>query len=200
MFGSNKPGGVILHDDLDKINPSPNRTIKRDWREDIPRYIFLSFLILIYFILFLLSFQWINSYDISVMYVGWFIIIIALLALAIISIGSLTVFLYGMSLEARRKTLINVLEHQTTINAMQNLTDQFFNVATERMKHSHFMGVQNLTYSPTNTRNEIPHEETVLNENVPIIEAELPILEDMQSSGLIGRSGNSILLGFSKDD
>ena len=198
MSGNNKSGGVLLYDSLDKPNPS-TPTIKRDWREDIPRYVFLSFLILLILILFLLSFQWINSYDSNVMYVGWFIIILVLIALAIVCIGSLTVFIYGMSLEARRKSLINVFEYQTNIDNMQNVLTPYFRAMEERMKHTLFAGIQNLTYSPSSVHN-VPVQEEKIQEDIPIIEAELPILDDMRNNGLIGRSGNSILLGWSDDE
>ena len=119
------------------------------------------------------------------------------ISLISICIGSAWLLIYSLFTDIRKKQLVNIMDYQTTINRMHNLTNPFFDVAKIRAANSTFQGIQNLTYSPTNTRNTTALENTTPEETAEmIITEDMPVLAELQDKGLIGRSGNSLLLGF----
>lgn len=192
---NNKPGGTFLYDSLDKENPKP-KTDKADWRERIPFYTFLSFLILVAIGLFIAALQMLNSYDERVIWIGQGIILIEFLSIVLLAFGRISIYLYTEYNKAHKERLINVFEYQTTYDKLDNILTPYFAAMQERMHNTIFAGVQNLTYSPSSTRSELPQEQKQIDIDTPVIMEELPALETLQRDGLIGRSGNSILLGF----
>lgn len=196
---NNKPGGTFLYDSLDIPNPVIKTPIGQ--RNRNPLYTFLSSILGSGF--FLLYHYWcyqmIESYEPTYQTIGWVMLILlytciaALLIMAVIILAT-----WGMN-RAKREGLINLMEHQTTIDRMGRVEHQYFDIMGRRMDQSLFTGVQNLTYSPQNTQHMsapiLPIEEPTIDDTIAL-EEDLPVLKSLQEQGMIGRSGNSILLGF----
>lgn len=200
-MSNNKPGNVFLYDSLDKQNADQKKPEqKQDTRNQAVFYMFLVFIVMLIFILYLLSFQWLQSFDDRVVVAGSIVFYAVTLSIALLAISSVALFIYSTFIKIQRDKLVNVMEHQTTINSLNGILTPYFDVAMHRADRSIFQGVQNLTYSPTSTKHVAGTEQTeIINPDVPLLESELPVLEEMQSSGVIGRSGNSILLGWSNE-
>lgn len=199
---SNKPGNVLLYDSLDKPNANQQIAHKDDWRKDIPKYVFFAFLLLFGLVLFFVAlYGMINSYNDAVVYTGWFIIIAYIFAVVFLVFGRLSIYLYTEYNKANKERLVNVFEYQTTYDKLDNILAPYFDAMQTRMQQSIFAGVQNLTYSPTNTKHEqIQESQKQLDVDTPVVVEELPALEQLQREGMIGRSGSSILIGFESDE
>jgi hypothetical protein len=199
---SNKPGNVLLYDSLDKPNANQQIAQKDDWRKDIPKYVFFAFLLLFGLVFFFVAlYGMINSYNDAVAYTGWFIIISYLFSVVFLVFGRLSIYLYTEYNKANKERLVNVFEYQTTYDRLDNILAPYFDAMQTRMQQSIFSGVQNLTYSPTNTRNEqVQEPQKQIDVDTPVVVEELPALEQLQRDNMIGRSGNSILLGFENDN
>lgn len=196
----NLPGNVFLYDSLDKENQNQVKRAPMSSRNKNPLYILIGgifssgFLLLFHY----WCFQMIESYDPTYQTIGWVMLILLYTCIAALMIMSVIVFsIWGMN-KASRVGLVNLMEHQTTINRMSRVENQYFDIMGRRMDQSLFTGVQNLTYSPHSTQQmsaPIPIDEPTIDEAIALDE-DLPVLKSLQEQGMIGRSGNSILLGF----
>lgn len=199
----NLPGNVFLYDSLDKENPKQHNRAPISNRNKNPLYILLGgifssgFLLLFHY----WCFQMIESYEPTYQTIGWIMLIVLYTCVAALMIMGVIMFsIWGMN-KASRVGLVNLMEHQTTIDRMSRVEAQYFDIMGRRMDQSLFTGVQNLTYSPHNTQQIVPpimpiEDEETIND---VLEEDLPVLKSLQEQGLIGRSGNSILLGFGND-
>jgi len=198
MHQNNKPGGTFLYDSLDIPNPVKDKPTYR--RDKSPLYILIFTLIGSGFILGLhtWAFHLIESYNDTYQIIGWVLLILLYTCIACVLVVSVMAFAVWAMNRANRVGLVNLLEHQTTISKMGRVETQYFDVIGRRMDQSLFDGVQNLTYSPHSTQHmsaPIPEDEPTIDEAITL-EEDLPVLKSLQEQGMIGRSGNSILLGF----
>lgn len=195
---NNKPGNVFLYDSLDIPNEQKKPVHNRE-RSINPVVFIISLIFSTGFFMFLhyWSFQLIESYNEQYQILGWVLLIT--LYLSIVAVLITTVILWGMYgyNKVRRIALINIMEHQTTLDRLQSVETRYLDVMNERARQSLFSGVQNLTYSPSSTSQVIPPSAPVEEPTISAaLEEDLPVLSAMKEQGLIGRSGNSILLGF----
>jgi hypothetical protein len=195
---NNKPGNVFLYDSLDIPNEQKKPVHSRE-RSINPVVFIITLIFSTGFFMFLhyWSFQLIESYNEQYQILGWVLLIT--LYLSIVAVLITTVILWGMYgyNKVRRIALINIMEHQTTLDRLQSVENQYLNVMNERARQSLFSGVQNLTYSPSSTSQVVPPSAPVEEPTISAaLEEDLPVLSAMKEQGLIGRSGNSILLGF----
>lgn len=202
------PGGIIYTDSLDRVNPSQQSqqiNVVRDWRNTM----ILCAMSLFALIFFIGVHYWATlqtgSDTVAYQRIGWFILIIMYIGIAMLFIGAIITAIFYLYNKAQQAGLVNVMQHQSSVDQiMRNGThDRFYDVMRARMDHSVFQGVQNLTYSPTHTRTitggnvaQQMHEQDLEDDTV----MHMPILAEMQSRGLIARSGDSLLIGFMEGD
>lgn len=189
---------MFLYDSLDIPNEQKKPVHNRE-RSINPVVFIISLIFSTGFFMFLhyWSFQLIESYNEQYQILGWVLLIT--LYLSIVAVLITTVILWGMYgyNKVRRIALINIMEHQTTLDRLQSVETRYLDVMNERARQSLFSGVQNLTYSPSSTSQVIPPSAPVEEPTISAaLEEDLPVLSAMKEQGLIGRSGNSILLGF----
>ena len=105
--------------------------------------------------------------------------------------------------KARMAGLVNIFEHQLTIDDIKNnYASDMLKIGMERANKSIFQGISTLTLdvskSSTNTNNNAES----LQEEIADIEDDImpQLFKDLQEKGLIGRSGNSILIGVANDE
>lgn len=112
----------------------------------------------------------------------------------------------------KRAQLVNIMQHQTTIDRIHSgrLHDEhdalaeFLGVARVRAENSTYAGAQNITLDLSNSRNnaesspstDITHPTT---ETEKMQGEELPALLELRARGLINRSDDSLLIGFTRD-
>lgn len=201
-------GGVIYTDSLDRLNPSqqPQQiNIVKDWRNTV----IMSAMSLFALVFFIGVHYWatiqVESDSIAFQRLGWFILIIMYFGIALLFIAAVVVTIFFLYNKAQQAGLVNVMQHQSSVDQImrKGTQDRFYDVMQARMDHSVFQGVQNLTYSPT-TQRTITGGNVAEQMHLQDLEADeimhMPILAEMQSRGLIARSGESLLIGFMEGD
>jgi hypothetical protein len=122
---------------------------------------------------------------------------------SLITLGGAYALFVWFNHKARRANLINVMEHQTTMDVLTRLNaiESYFKVQETRAANSMFAGASNLTYSPTHTKNIESHEPVALLEDTQEQQPEVEMtLEALENNKFIGRSGNSLLVGFGEKE
>lgn len=164
MSEKGKPFNPVLSlkDDLDKPNAS-NQPKSEEWHKSIVPSLFVYTGTLVFFVL--LTIIWIATHSnalVSQVEMTNNYIVTALL------LGIDGILLYGlfhgmefMKNKARRETLINLSEHQATIqhftdqlNQMMRMQDRFMTVLEERAKKSYYQGVLSVADSHDNADTE----------------------------------------------
>lgn len=194
----------FIYDSLDRPNSNQKSGEKITYRSDWRVVAVICFSLLIVAVLLIILHQW-AVYLIMFEFGNWVIVGTILLTsiygtviLALFSALGILAF-YGIN-KARQAGLVNILDHQLTLDALNrlNYAEKMFEVALERANKSIYQGVSTLTldksiaYTGENKTLEEVLEETDTNQD-------LPLFETLQRDGLINRSGNSILIGFSED-
>lgn len=177
---------------------------RHDYR--VVAVIFL-FLIVLLFVFFLLH-QWavyLITYEVGY----WVWVGIALLTgMYLPAIVSLSIFVgigaYWLWNKARKAGLVNALEHQLTVKtlATQNYAKDIFEVARARADKSIYQGVSTLTLDKSkhiSTTGITKEEDDLIEESKEDTET-LPLFSALQSENLILRSGQSLLIGFHKEE
>lgn len=202
IFMKNRSGNVFLYDSEDIRNPDERSIIqKKDWRYIA---VILGFVLIIaLFLIGLLVFAHIiiGSANIGLVKLGWAILIIIYGSLGTLLVGAtMTGILYAYNW-ATKAGLINIMQHQAHVDKMRDVSERYMDVMQTRAMQSTFEGVKNLTYGHTISR--VPQLAAPIDdtEEEEIIEGEIvmPTLEELKREGLIGRSGNSILLGMTDE-
>lgn len=206
---SEKPGGVLLYDSLDRPNAdkkanADNKTyMKIGW--EIALVGVLLFCIMALLLYFIHAWAWSLFQDYEYRNIGMLLLSFMYVSLSILFLGPTVVFIRWLWIKSGRASLINAMEHQTTIQQLMrgNTTTQFFDVMGRRADKSTFASAQNITYSPhhsvsnQNTLPEPTEQDIALD-----VDDEIPAttLQALQDKNYIGRSGNSLLIGFGEDE
>lgn len=200
--------GPFLYDSLDKENPKngtkQESSIDLMW---VPAVVAISLIVLVIATWLYLArldsllLQTYNEGEIAIIQLQRYGIPAGFFIIILLAAFYTARYIY---LKSNRELLINVSEHQTTIREMENytqaFTDRFFDAFEKRMERSLFAGVSTLTWdqsthSQGNT--DVPLLEDV---SVATPDDPLPVLLEMQSRGLINRSGSSLLVGFTHEE
>ena len=203
---SSNTGGVFLYDSADKPNAPVVGAAPRQAQARIDFRVILAVIVgcvvLFCFLVVLHVVAWGMYVDEPYRPLGGFLLALIYGFATLVLMGGASLMLYLGYTKIQRNTLINVLEHQTTMQGLKNLalTDSYMTVANTRAQQSMFAGVQNLTYSPSkHIEGQAP-----LMENLHSVSLEQEQEQDypstiveMERAGLINRSGNSLLVGFS---
>jgi hypothetical protein len=203
-----KPGGVLLYDSLDR----PNADKKQ--QSDTKSYVRFDYklalvgilaLIIVFFFLYLIhSYAWYLYQDYEYRNIGAILLVTIYFSFSAFLLGSVTIFLKYLYTKAERAGLINVMEHQTMLQRLKytSYDGAYFDVMGRKADKSLFTNAQNITYSPHNERHEAQPIQEISDENtaLALTDEPLPELQEMKRQGLIGRSGNSILIGWGEKD
>lgn len=201
------PGNVFVYDSLDKPNSNKKSdidtktSIRVDWKivlALLPLWIFLFVCIII-----IHTWAWNLYLDYEYRTIGILILAPLYLGFGALILGFVSIALKLLWNYVRRIELVNVMEHQTTVDKLRYSTDtatEYFSVMGRRADKSLFSSAQNITYSPhTSNSNQLPEnkEQEIIPEPLQYPETSLEALED---KGLIGRSGNSLMVGFGEEN
>ena len=205
---SEKPGGVLLYDSLDRPNADKKSDVqsrsytKIDYKIALVGILFFIVLFIILVVIHQFAWGLYESYE----YRNLGILLLApmYLSFGAIIIGLVTIILKWLYILATKSGLVNVMEHQTNIRTLSNnpVATQYFDVMGRRADKSTFSSAQNITYSPhhsTSNTNNAPVEDDTSTELAIDTDIPVPTLHAMKDKGLIGRSGNSLLVGFGED-
>ena len=198
----NKHGGVFLYDSLDKENPTDKKVIQPVLDYKIYLVLLLAIFLLVMLLLAIHSYalSLLDNYRIALQWFGWAIVGTMYLCIVVSFIGATVCMLLYLFTVIRTRGLINLMEYQAHISQLPAIAKDFMLVQRERASKSIFAGVQNLTYSP---HSDIAHAPPVIEHPTEHKELEDLLLDTslqgLHTRGLIARSGNSILLGFTDE-
>lgn len=210
---SNTPNlPVFLYDSMDKENAqhkqqSPKISQKIDFRS-ILAGIFGS-IVLVIFLSILHVVAWNMYLDYEYKVIGGILLVVIYVFITLFLLGTAFLYIYGMWVKIQRDKLINIMEYQLTLDQLQSTSHAFIpqvlNVTNTRAAHSMFAGVQNLTYSPSkhieqSEQSEQSEQMNALQEDSEELESYPSTMQEMEKAGLINRSGNSILIGFTEKE
>jgi hypothetical protein len=201
------PGAPIIYDSLDRKNadtpdtPTRSPPGKGDYRIVVALLLFAGFFLLIVMLTHSYAVSLLDSYNPFLVAVGH-IVLIGIYGTFLLVLASIPYALYHLvRTVSKKQQLVNVLEYQTTIERLtrETVIAPFLAVAKERARQSMYSNVSTLTQS--NVVHEIQadavQEEADEERAAPAI-IQSSLLE-MQRTGLINRSGHSLLLGFTQE-
>lgn len=208
----------ILYNSLDIEDPTrrstqPIQEPKKEWRNTliiaVTLVIFLcSFSGFFWLVFRELSFRATTFFGTEQRFSGYLVWITLLLPFII---AGLMLFIGATNLNRwltvliKRQELINVMEYQTTVNNLplldSLLTQQYLNVNRTRAAESRFAGVSTLTVANNAAAPDNIAATEAIDEVLPAMlpAGDKPILRELQDQGLIWRSNESILIGFSNE-
>jgi hypothetical protein len=208
--------GPLLYDSLDRPNPPAMNQSRKPEKQNTAHIALIIPAVIIPVFLIGYVLLWLHS--ISVGYgssaaLASFIIWTLNISVIVFLISVLLITLYGIITYIKRNELISLDDgiHVSAYNASgANYTAAFnrlielqYNVLLERAKQSEFQGVTTLTLDrSTVTETSTTSVETGYSaneEDADLIDATKGKLAQMRDKGLIGRSNNSILIGFSSE-
>lgn len=206
---------VFLYDSMDKENAqnpqhkqqSPKISQKIDFRSILAGI--FGGIVLVIFLSILHVVAWNMYLDYEYKKIGGVLLAVIYVFITIMLLGGAFLCMYGMWIKIQRHKLINIMEYQLTLDQLQSTSHAFIpqvlNVAQTRAAHSMFAGVQNLTYSPSkhieqHEQSEQSEHMNALQEDSEELESYPSTMHEMDKAGLINRSGNSILIGFTEKE
>jgi hypothetical protein len=201
--------GPLIYDSLDHVNADQNKTVAKPINYTHVWIVFILVIAAIFAALVIYVLFWLNMTEAAIAL--W--IINGAIIFAIV--GSVCAGVFYLFVLALRHAMLSLNDGvQVSVfsvlfarydRAFEGITTRYFNMWDERMKQSMYSGVSTLTLDQSSQVETSTTSVKTDNGDEDITAPALPvstdksILEDLHDKGLIGRSNNSIAIGFTNE-